>query len=352
MKKICVYVTTIFVVLIQCSINNYGKYYKEYTKIRKFPKTEKWEFKKFSDSSFMLPSITLTIIEDKYLLLGDSYNTEGQMVQIYDLDTGKIIKSFGKKGKGPGEFIYVSYILIDPENKNKFLIHDWNQHRVSLFNIKDIIHHNKVKPDTIIKEDLSAGIPMDFCALYSDTIVATGAFIKGRLCYYNSTFNKIKTAGYIPGNISNTIHLYQYLQTTNIVKNYDRKRIAFGSKSDDILEIYSFNGNIIKTIHGPDINKPAWIEKKLPIDRPRGYFNLCSSSNYIYGVYSGEKPEHTGDWIKTLGKNILIFNWDGDPIKRIVLDVRLGNIVISENRNTIYAVYFDGEYFKLGYYEL
>ncbi len=352
MRKIIICFILIFIILNNCSKDHYSQYYENYRTFKKFSETEKWEFKEFSDGEYLLPPYPLIIIQDKYLILGPDDSEKIKMIKIYRLGDRKCLKAFGEKGKGPGEFIYITEMLVDPKNKNKFWVYDIGQNRFSIFNIKTIINTNNFKPDTIMKINLESGKPTDFCILGRDTIVATGIFVKNRLCFYNSKLNPVKTVGNIPGNISNKFEKYQYVQTTNIVKNPERKRIAFGSNRGDILELYTFQGKAVNTIHGPNIIKPVWIDKKSQDNTPKGYFDLCSSFKYIYCVYSGEKQKKKSDWLAGLGKNIFVFDWDGNPIKRIRTKQRVCDIIISESRNIMYAVYYDGEYFRIGYHQL
>jgi hypothetical protein len=58
------------------------------------------------------------------------------------------------------------------------------------------------------------------------------------------------------------------------------------------------------------------------------------------------------DWLVGCGKNILIFNWQGEPVKQVKTDIRLGPINFSEERNTIYAICYDGAEFYIGYHKL
>ena len=348
--KYCVYII-LMILLIQCSKNRYDKYYDNYESFTEFPITEQYEIKEFADEKFMMPPGDFTIINDKYLVMEDDNNSITQMLLIYDLDTKKCIKKFGRKGKGPGEFINITDIFANYNSKNNFWIYDRATQRFSIFNVINILENNKLMPDTVLKINLKEGEPLDLCFLLENTIVSTGMFINSRLCFYDTNMEPIKTAGKIPGNISDRIEKFMYIVTTNIVKNKKEEKFIFAYLIDDILEMYNFKGEIVKTIHGPDITKPAWLKKKR-IGYAEGYTDLCSSSKFIYAVYSGEKRKTAGDFLSGYGKNILVFDWDGNPIKKITTDVRNGDIVISEKRKKLYAMYFDGEFFRIGYYDL
>ncbi len=330
---------------IQCSKQDCDDYYKKYNSFDKFPIVEKWKFNTFSKNKYMLPPSTFSILDDRYLVLVNKKNHN--IIHLYNIEKRELIKSFGNKGKGPGEYMGISDILYEKRN-NRIFIYDATQKKFDIVNLTDILRQKRFKPNMTTKVSLDGGIPLRWEIINSDTLLATGGLNK-RLCFYNSKFDTIKTEGYIPGNFSDRKDIFKYLTSTDIVKNDDEKKIAFGNRTNDILEIFRFNGKIKKTIHGPDINKPGWLASS---SIPTGYFDLASSSKYIYCVYSGEKTNDKMDWIKTLGKNILIFNWEGKPIKKIELDHRIGDIVISEKNKTIYFIFYDGDYFRLGYHQL
>jgi len=339
--------------LSNCSNDNYENYFENYQKLTEFPKTENWEFKRLSNISYYLPP-EMKIINNNYLVL--LTNKNDSIIQIIDIDNGKLLKSFGRKGQGPGEFTGAFGILHTIYEPNRFWIYDATLRRLSLYNIKNVMKHNIINPDTVISVSSDAGNPFKFCCLNSDTLVAIGSLIS-RLCFYNSKGDTIKTNGYIPGkkekNISNFVHLQAYQGALNT--NFHAKKIVICNFAGDIIEIYDYEGDILKTIHGPDFFIPEYTPTQhyARITSLRcGYRALCSSSNYIYCIYSGEVSEDITDWIVSFGKNIFIFDWEGEPIKRVKTDIRLGYVDISEEKNTIYAICYDGEEFFIGYYEL
>ncbi len=124
-KEIFCILLVLVVIISNCSKNDYRKYYEEYTKFTEFPETEKWEFERFCNDPFMLQAYPKTIINNKYLVISDFFNSTTEMIKIYDLDSHKLVKAFGEKGKGPGEFL-VSHQVI--QHKDKFMVFD-NKHQ-------------------------------------------------------------------------------------------------------------------------------------------------------------------------------------------------------------------------------
>jgi hypothetical protein len=55
----------------------------------------------------VLPPLRLFIFQDTYIFFQNSVDNEA-MLWIYDITKGEFIQKFGRKGKGPGEFIVIA----------------------------------------------------------------------------------------------------------------------------------------------------------------------------------------------------------------------------------------------------
>jgi hypothetical protein len=354
MKKVVVLTVIIMLMLFRCEKRHFEKEYRNYEKFTGFPQEETWEFKKIPGISFFTPRRFILLDNQYFIFIAD---TDGEILQIYDIDSGENIKSFGKKGQGPGEFVGASIVSPSPSNPKEFWIYDVTLRRLTKYNIETVLNSTDIKPDYIVNICADAGQPFNFSFLSDNTFIASGAF-QSRLCFYNLNGDTIKTNGYVPGKRDHNVTIFEHLVVAYqcaLNFNHRKKKIAICNYDGDLLEIYDIKGNIIKTVHGPDLFIPEYIpysgHAKMTSQRC-GYTDLCSSSNYIYCVYSGERQENMQDWLVGCGKNILIFNWQGEPVKQVKTDIRLGPINFSEERNTIYAICYDGAEFYIGYHKL
>jgi len=344
--KMVRYIFLIFILILNsCSKSDYSQFYQKYKTFTKFPVEEDWKLQSFCDDKFNLQVYLPTIVENKYLVMSDIFNSATEMIRIYDLDSHNCIRAFGIKGQGPGEFIsctQISYI------DDTLMIYDGTLRRISYYSLKNVLSNKNPLPEKIKKISPNAGHATNLCWLTKDTLVATGIFFKNQLCYYNKNLDTIKTASKLRNNVMTEFGKYRFTQTSRIVKNQNKKKFAFVAVQEgDILELYDYAGTIITTLHGPDLIKPAWIEKKNVFDRISPYNGIASTPYYIYAIYSGVIPGK--DWLNAIGKNIHVFDWDGQPIKKIKSEYRICDMVYSEQRNTMYTIYFNGEYFKIGF---
>ena len=70
---------------------------------------------------------------------------------------------------------------------------------------------------------------------------------------------------------------------------------------------------------------------------PINYLNVCATENFVYLLYSGKSYEK--DRLKAFVSNkIHVYDWNGEKVKSLALDVDVNEIVVSENDRTMYAI--------------
>src|SRR5690606_27978621 len=70
---------------------------------------------------------------------------------------------------------------------------------------------------------------------------------------------------------------------------------------------------------------------------PRGYTDIYVSDNFIYTLYSGRSTDEFGNK-SYMGNVILVFDWDGNPVKRYDLDAEISCFTIDPLGQKIYAI--------------
>jgi hypothetical protein len=335
--------------LMSCSKDKRNaQYFENYHQFSSFPNERLGEIKSLDSNTFDLPPSKLFILRDTYILLENSDNDE-VVLWIYDLQKRTVIQRFGRKGKGPGEFLGITgYIKLD---SNTLGIYDVTLCRITYYSIDKLLSGFS-KPDSMKKVSTDFGIPYFIQKIDSNRYVASGMFHPNRYALLDQNLNIISTHLPIPQkllDLANNKHTYSFYHA-GILYNDSLKRLAVGMTTYDMLQILNTNIEVIKSVHGPDHNFPDWTGKQKLY--PEGYSPLTGSTHKIYGIYSGETPSTINDWIKSFGKNIHIFDWEGRPLKRIRTDYRMGNLTLSESQKRLYLVYYDEEYFRFGYIDL
>ena len=131
----------------------------------------------------------------------------------------------------------------------------------------------------------------------------------------------------------------------------DGERMAIGTSWGCVLELYSIKNNIqlenIEYLIEPDfIAHNGYGEMT---DNTRfGFSDLYTSDSFIYSVlsnkaFSAKKSESRAHNTEkyTIYNNICIFDWEGNPIKKISMDFQIRKLCVDEDLNIGYAVVAD-----------
>lgn len=130
-------------------------------------------------------------------------------------------------------------------------------------------------------------------------------------------------------------------------------------KSTDLIEIYDYEGRLVKRLHGPDHFFPAVRElsngeglqkvSSVSGETRDAYFCPLYSGGKIYVLYSG-RVYHEGQSADAyLLDTLLSFNWDGTPDKAYKLPVPVFTFAIDETNRTLYGLSFVPEYHLVKY---
>ena len=183
---------------------------------------------------------------------------------------------------------------------------------------------------------------------FNDSVfVAEGSFGNCRLALYNEK-----------GLLLNTILKYPEIDQAN-TKEYLRLAYQgkFSLKPNDMKFAYmTYNSSNIGfyKIEGKEIHliKEIFLQNPLkeltssgdlkacvPLkDCKVGYSDIFSTQKFLYALYSDEKVLNN----KSKSSDILVYDWNGNPIKILKLDKKVSFICVSENDSILYAISNDG----------
>jgi len=139
------------------------------------------------------------IVRDHLLLI--DYQAD-EFIKIFDLKSHKLLKSFGRHGQGPSEFIQPVQIILSPKDKNVFWIFDLSTKQLKKYDINNVLN-NEFRPERIIRLKGENGFNIHFVITPDDKILVTGFYVNGRINIFNMDGDLIKTIGKIPIKIKN-----------------------------------------------------------------------------------------------------------------------------------------------------
>lgn len=257
---------------------------------------------------------------------------------MYDLKTGNMVNEFGVIGHGHNEIpkgcfggIFGNSLVVS-KDVNKVIA------RFSLMK-----ERNNCFADTIITYKLDETMLSQIVPVDSECYLGLGAYqwnkhyvifdTKGHV--YDSTtplynandehFNKFTKFLSNQGVIIRHPIEDKYVGTTNNSSIIDFMKI----KDNHIYHIKGYH-NILpswETKHSENMNITVWTDNTI-----NGFLDLSGNEKNVFALYS----EATMKEREYISDNILVFDWEGNPKNRIILDKFVKQIAV--NNNTIFSL--------------
>lgn len=311
--------------------------------IKHFEKAAKYELNPskiidLEEYDILKPGLAFKI-DDSYIIMDVKSDT---IFSHVNFDSKRGVKGV-KRGIGPGEILSTISLQLKDENLIIYNAEKKEINQVSF--ISDSILGLKVIDKIKFDQRL-------FMLNYQNThIVATGLFEK----YWLATINndgKIVSEVNFPefDNTKNTPQLelsLLYLSTHMTTKTDNKKIVA---ATQDIGAVYCFNVNnnsnleVYKNIKyfGPEFSIQDRGGIRYSKDGLIGFCGIDSDDKYVYVLYSGRTyAEH--EMKSHHCEHLLVYDWEGSPIKYYSLEIPLISMKYDKERNSIYGIAYNPE---------
>lgn len=266
---------------------------------------------------------------------------ENNYFHIFDKSGNGHIASFGTRGEGPEEllqainFRYVSPDSIWTLDSNKRQICRWK------FSQPD----NKVSQEEVIQLTSDLLNPLDFLLYDSATFLIPDYLGKNRLNRVNNQGEITESIGTIPARDQVKKEILPALaQAWRSFIDYNPQKhvMAIATQLGDVIEIFNQNTGTRKVLYGP-YGEPKYKRTSEGYAIPTGimgYSDIQVTDQYIYAVFHGRSFEEI---IRNQGKSedggryIHVFDFNGDPVCRYILDQAVYGIHVDEKNGIIWA---------------
>lgn len=299
---------------------------------------------------------------DSSLVLTDYY--DGYIFTLFDVRNGNYQGRFGAIGQGPTELLTGCDGIL---TNNQFTLFLEETGFTACYSI-DSLFKNISTPYTKrhyykIPEGLfSKVIPLEDSTLYLGAGVYKDNF---QFCLFNTTneildfHNKIYNA-----NNSQMNKYHKFLSNQGILKKKpDENKFIYALYNSSRLDFIFISSNlkieILKSYHLKNPEYDIWdngeLNRVLPNEHSIvGYLDISTTSNYVYTLFSNEKLiKQNNTQNPNCSKTILVYNWNGEPVKKIELPYKVFHISINESRQEIYGTYMDTDKnWRIGFFSL
>lgn len=276
---------------------------------------------------------------DSVLIFMNSRNGTDYFFYNYSLKKNILSEGFLKKGRGPNEALGVSSAGIF---NNSFWIYDITLKKILTINKSKILADSlsPVFNEYFPKEEFRG---IDFIDSLSYLTVGDNISTFKIVQKDLTTNTKITEFGQFE-NISSkkNITAFKDAYTCYIYTKPSGVKFVLPYRYTDVIEIYDVKKNTNIAIQGPLCFNVDYKEAKT-----NGYFYMLKTKKtrkafvsgtvtdkFIYLVYSGNLYKDD-NW--SYGKYIFVYDWEGHPVKKIILDRYVYTIAVSADDKTIYS---------------
>ena len=269
---------------------------------------------------------------DSMLIVKNQNNSE--MFMAFSLPDFKFIKSFGKFGRGPGEFQFPSLVKDESGEFLCFIYERTNNHLYSLnkdFEINEL--------PIVFQKGREPFNDKQLYGISSKELLYVESIKMGKALFHKDLEND-----------STNTKLLKKLAFSDKYKNWaayigdfgangKMKRSVFAYKYFKRLIFFDLENKTSKIIHF-DVSAETKRGDAISMMSPSNithYWGMSSQNKYVYVLYSGRTPIEVSKELNESSGYIYLekFDWNGNPISKYILD-DWGYFCVNKKENTIY----------------
>jgi len=306
-----------------------------------FDRTVSLEYDQVLLSDFIWGHPLDLLVTDSVLFVYDEKNSSG-LFHILNIKNPIEVLSFGKKGQGANEFIMP--FDFQTINDNKIAIFDYMRKSLYMIDLFQVQDQNYNFP--IIAKDTIIGTIKMLPSIHN-SLVKLGFYDD---CMFRLDMNSQheKKYGEYPykdldeKRIENRMRGMAYQGMIRL--NPNRDKFVFGINRADIIYFYQIQPEeiILRKLYEltypkykPDVNGESR-SAAIAANNNRTFISIYTSNKYVYALYSGKNMQDSG--MKSLeGDVVYIFDWEGNPIKKLNLNIPVTLICVNNENSELYA---------------
>ena len=284
----------------------------------------------------ILQSFDIKLVQDSIAVL--KIYKVGNYLALVNTNTGEVMREFITKGQGPGELI--TMFFCPQSDKNKIMVEDPNLRTIFNVDYNMAIADNKYRIEPLVKFENRAMRYMfiDTCFVHAGLRMINNRFqifdSKGGLIATCLNYNKADKYSHVPDRVYASGFQGFYAVHPN------GKKFVFAAHNSGCIQIFNFTPNEITLHKDLTFNDPMMTCNE----------NACATSlkaivsaetidcndKYFYVLYSGETlDQHLN---KIANYNLLVFDWDGNPVKRYILQQPITTFAVNSADDKLYGV--------------
>lgn len=293
------------------------------------------------------------------LMLFVSYSFSDYFLYIFNLNSNELIAKYGKKGQGPDDYINFTHgeqFVVD-EGSIKLWIRDRDRDENKLLNLTSVIRNRTDNIDSTVYLDWKKFSFMTYGAIfmaYNNSVLARiQAQRKGERDYIPDRYEiyhtepeqkrldtiKIFNQPIIknqPGKSKPEFVLENYFNSSDRIKP-DGSKLVMAMQMMAQINIYDIKEKRLKGFRIE--NTPDFEYLAKDVENYRIFFiDVRVDDDNIYALYSNVIIEGDGENYPFETNTILVYNWNGEIVRKIILDKKTSEISVDPVSRTLYAL--------------
>lgn len=298
----------------------------------------------------LIKDISIHTSGNVYLMVMDTFlivlTHEEKFFKIFSTQSHRLLGEFGDQGDGPSEFNlpYLSKEIWNSEEiPNLNQVYDMRQNRHYSVPLLEALE-NGVYEGEKVNETKSQILNFHFKT--ENYLWCTTQNQKGRFLHHNYKTGESKVIPYLPKTdfaIQEEEDLY-WVYRSAVMANKRKGLVAAAPLLLGQIDFFDLEGTYLRSTHFEKTDGLREDLEKMKVEpnlfEPKVFISdLDASDSLIYGLSMNNLGKEIGDSQLRSPHKILVFDWEGNPVKEYVLSDkrRVFSIAIDERNKRIYA---------------
>jgi hypothetical protein len=256
-------------------------------------------------------------------------------LHVLDRRSGRLLRSLGRRGKGPGEFQGAWSLAPDRAWPDAVWVYDLPLRRLTRV---PLAREADVRASARRMVRLAGGAVLTNPTwLGADTILSPGFLLDARVALFDGAGRRIGQLGDPPLSPESG----QPMQATQalVALHPDGRRIAIANRYVGRIELLDLPDGTVHTIDAPvEVNAG---HAPIALDR-FAYLDVAGTTDRVIALFSGRtRDEYDGRAV--FGDRLHVFDWEGRFQSEVRLDADALAIAVAEREGVVYALRHEPE---------
>lgn len=273
----------------------------------------------------------------------------GNSYSLFDINTYRLLGRFGTIGQGPNELALGTYGQI--EKDAFYLFYDQTGY-IGKYSISSLSKDINIPSTQMVEYEVPDAQLSQALPINDSLFFGAGTYLsKSQFVIFDKHSNVIDYNVDIYNVHEETFNKYhKFLSNQGVLRKHPNEpRFVYSlnfSSNIDFVEIKENKVHLIKSLRLENPNYQPISEHNLnrvlpATDNIIGYIDLCATERYVYALHADKKLFTNNVGNDYSSRTILVFDWEGNPVKKMEIDQNAFYICVDESANKLYAAVID-----------